>query len=143
QRFCGIESVYVNTDDFPFLDHGFLDDASPSAWGPLFEELDRRVKWYGARVYLTGQGGDLLMGNWIDDSDQIAGRLRRGQLKRAIAESVAWSKATRVPAPALLWRSLLANLPAGLHVGRRHDAQSGAAIPERYGDSLTAGFRRL
>jgi asparagine synthase (glutamine-hydrolysing) len=141
KTFCGIESVYVNTDEFPFIRRGYMDDAAPAPWGALIDELARHAQQMGSRVYFTGQGGDLMMGNWVDDSDQLAARLRQGQFRQAFTDAVGWSKATRVPAPALLWRGLRACLPARWPISSRYKTQSGTMVRERHGDSLTPHFK--
>jgi asparagine synthase (glutamine-hydrolysing) len=141
QRHCGIESEYIDTDHFPFLDSESLDDASPTPWGRLYDELARRATQRSAKVYLTGQGGDLLMGNWVDDSEQLAASLRRGQFRKALVDSVGWSKATRIPVPALLWRGFLAAMPASWRIPSRYNVANKSAIRERFGDSLAPQFR--
>src|SRR5262249_21652560 len=95
----------------------------------------------GARVHLTGQGGDLIMGNWFDDSEQLARPLRRAQIVTAFRDAVHWSRVTRVPAPTLLWRALLSNLPAGWGLGPTYELSTSRAIRERYGDSLTSRLK--
>jgi asparagine synthase (glutamine-hydrolysing) len=141
QRFCGIEGVYVNTDDFPYLSTDHLDQASPAAWGALFEELAQRTKQMDMRVYLTGLGGDLMMGNFVDDSEQLAVPLRQGKLATALREAVGWSKATRVPVHALLLRGSLANLPADWCISSRYEILASSAVRERYGYSLMPRFK--
>jgi asparagine synthase (glutamine-hydrolysing) len=141
QRHCGIDSVYVDTDRFPFLQSDCLDDAFPAPWGALIDELARQARQLGSRVYFTGQGGDLMMGNWVDDSDQLAGRLRRGQFRGAFTDAIGWSKATRVPVPALLWRGLRASFPARWPIGSRYQTIQGTMVRERHGDSLTPHFK--
>lgn len=141
QRHCGIEHHYVNTDDFPYLSANYLTEASPAAWGPLWTELSRTAKQAGARTYFTGQGGDLIMGNWFDDSDQLARPLRQAQFKNAIKEAVRWSQVTRVPALTLLWRAMRSNLPHEWRLGPSYDLTSSPVIREQCGDSLTASFR--
>ncbi len=141
RKSCGIEGVYLNTDDYPFIDPAFLEEASPAIWSRLSHEIASRAKQLDARVYFTGQAGDLMMGNWIDDSEQLAAHLHRGQWKTAFTESVAWSKATRVPAPVLLWRGLLASLPSGWRIESRYPVDPSTPIPERYGDSLTRSLK--
>jgi hypothetical protein len=54
------------------------------------------------------------MGNWFDDSLQVAAPLRRLQFRNAFGEALAWSKALRVPVASILWRAARAVLPAQL-----------------------------
>ena len=65
----------------------------------------------GASAFLTGQCGDLVMGNWFDDSLQVAAPLRSGRLGSAMKDALAWSKVLRVPVTWILMRALRASLP--------------------------------
>ena len=141
QNFCGIESAYLNTDDFPFLSLDHLDQASPAPWGALFNQLAQITKQRDSRVYFTGLGGDLLMGNFVDNSEQLAVPMRSGNIGAALKDAIGWSKATRVPVPALLWRGWLTNLPANWPIPTRYQILASATIRERYSDSLTPRFK--
>jgi asparagine synthase (glutamine-hydrolysing) len=141
QRVCDLESRQLNTDDFPYLSADYLDEASPAPWGALQNQLALTAKQAGARVYLTGQGGDALMGNWIDDCEQLASHFRRGRFKSAFTEAIGWSKATRLPVPAVLWRGALASLPGAWPVQSRYRTTASPVIRERYGDSITPSFK--
>jgi asparagine synthase (glutamine-hydrolysing) len=141
QHFCGVQGVYLNTDNLPFLSFDCLDDASPAPWGALFNQLAQCAKQIDTRVYFTGLGGDLMMGNFVDDAEQLAGFLRRGEIRLALREAVGWSGATRVPLPYILWRSFRAALPAEWPVASRYEVLPIAAIRDRYGDSLLPQFR--
>ena len=141
QTFCGVESLYLNTDNLPFLSFDCLDDASPSPWGALFNHLAKCAKQIDARAYFTGLGGDLMMGNFVDDAEQLAGFLRRGKIRLALREAVGWSRATRVPLPYILWRSFRAALPADWPIASKYEVLPNAAIHDRYGDSLLPQFK--
>jgi asparagine synthase (glutamine-hydrolysing) len=141
QTFCGVESLYLNTDNFPFLSLDCLDDASPAPWGALFNQLAHCAERIGACVYFTGLGGDLMMGNFVDDTEQLAGPIRRGEVRVALREAIGWSKATRVPLPGVLWRGFRAALPADWPIASKYDVLRNAAIPERYPDSLLPHFK--
>lgn len=139
--FCGVENLTVDTGKFPYLSQAHLEEeATPAAWGPLCEQLSGIAKAAGAKTYLTGLGGDTIMGNWIDDSEQLASPLREGRFAKALSEAIGWSKATRVPVPHLIWRAFLAGLPPELVSSKRFEPQA-AITPSGYGDSLTPAFR--
>ena len=78
----------------------------PEAFQPLRMQLQQRRDGFGARTILTGQNGDLMMGNWFDDSLQVAASLRRFRIGRACEEALAWSKILRLPVYQILWRAV-------------------------------------
>lgn len=90
--------------------------------------------------FLTGQGGDLVCANWIDDSLQVAHRLRTGQFGMACAETLAWSRATGVPVQGILANVVAESLPRVLRspVRRWRDSREHAVRTM----SLCAGFVR-
>lgn len=141
QTFCGVQSVYLNTDNFPFLSLDCLDDASPAPWGALFNQLAHCAERIDARVYFTGLGGDLMMGNLVDDTEQLAGPIRRGEIKVVLREAIGWSRATRVPLPGVLWRGFRAALPSEWPVASKYEVLPNAVIRDRYGDSLVPQFK--
>jgi len=142
QQFCEMPSRYIDTDDFPFLLPEQMHDAVPAPWGALFDELHRHVNDVGARTYMTGQGGDLLMGNFQDDCEQLAAPLRVLQWKASFREAIGWSKATRLPVGRILWRGILASTPAQWNLAR-YKAEADPALPERFGNSLTPRFEEM
>ena len=97
ERLYGLESVHVSTADFPFVTETDAGGAMPAFWGPLLKHTAAIARQVGATTYLTGQLGDLMMGNWWDDSDQVAGLLRDAHFKSAFKQAFAWSKVLRVP----------------------------------------------
>jgi asparagine synthase (glutamine-hydrolysing) len=141
QSFCSVESVYLNTDNFPFFSLDCLDDASPAPWGALFNQLATCADRMDARVYFTGLGGDLVMGNFVEDTEQLAGFLRLGEIRTAFREAIGWSRATRVPLPGILWRGFRAAMPADWPVASKYEVLRNPAIRERYDDSLLPQFK--
>jgi asparagine synthase (glutamine-hydrolysing) len=112
ERFCGIAGVRLSTHDQPLVRDDDVGTALPQAWTPLQKSVAATAARVGARVCLTGQNGDLAMGNWFDDSLQVAGALRHGHLAKAMRQSLAWSKVLRVPVGTVLWRAVRAAMPA-------------------------------
>jgi hypothetical protein len=93
----------------------------------------------GAGVFLTGQLGDFVMGNMLDDSGQAVDYLREGHWLGAAREAYEWSRSLRVPLYPILWRALrTAYSPwtANLETGASNEAASGYAQVH----SLAAGF---
>jgi hypothetical protein len=95
----------------------------------------------GARTLVTGTLGDLMMGNWNDDSSQIADLIRAGRIGAALKESLVWALALRVPVGGILWRALLTALPAAMVSSRAELFADGPQELESKEDSLTPAFR--
>jgi hypothetical protein len=77
----------------------------PAFWDQLHTAVAQVARRTKARTVLTGALGDLIMGNWWDDSAQIAGRT--GRFRDAAVQSLAWSKSLRIPLAWVIWRALL------------------------------------
>ncbi len=92
ESFCGIEGVHISTHDDPLVSGTKAGNAMPAAYEPLRTSVADAAGRLGAKVFLTGQGGDLVTGNWFDDSLQVAGPLRRLRMGRACQEALDWSK---------------------------------------------------
>jgi len=86
---------------------------------------------------MTGQLGDFIMGNLVDDSDQVADYLRQHRFLQAAREAFAWSQSLRVPIYSILWRALRTNYSSWA-------APSVATTSGRYQhiDSLAPEFRK-
>jgi hypothetical protein len=108
---CHIEGMHLSTQDAPMFDHLQPAGITPLDHCPLQHAAATLARRHGAGTFLTGQGGDLLLGNWIDDSLQVSAPLRRGQLRRAMSDAFAWSRATKLPVPYILARAAAAALP--------------------------------
>jgi asparagine synthase (glutamine-hydrolysing) len=108
ERHCGIEGVHVSTHEAALISAGDIADAMPAESGPLDRSAAEAARALGAQVFLTGQNGDLATGNWFDDSLQVAGPLRRGQLARTCREALAWSRVVRFPVLWILARAMRA-----------------------------------
>ena len=111
EKHCGAEAIHVSTDAYPFLTETNTGGAAPAFWETLNTHVAAIAREAGATTYCTGRTGDLLMGNLWDDSDQVAGLLRKGMIVAALKESLAWSKALRIPIYWVLWRAFLTALP--------------------------------
>jgi asparagine synthase (glutamine-hydrolysing) len=91
----------------------------------------------GAKTILTGQNGDLMTGNWFDDSLQVAASLRRFQLRRAFGEALEWSKILRLPVYRILWHAAQAALPSSLTPAAIYTTGDGSYAPKSVETSLT------
>src|SRR5258706_585447 len=77
EEHCNVQSLRVPAASYPFLTETHTGDALPAFWQPLHMHFAALARQAGVRTYFTGQLGDLIMGNWADDSDQVAGLLRQ------------------------------------------------------------------
>jgi hypothetical protein len=66
------------------------------------------------------------MGNWFDDSLQLAGSLRRLCFGRTCKEALEWSKILRLPVYRILWRALCASLPPAWIPARLYAKEDGS-----------------
>ena len=84
------------------------------------------------RSHLTGTGGDLVMGNILEDTDQLADAFQQGNWLRLLKEAYAWSRVLRIPIWLTLKLGMIPLLPASLQqkMWKRKDKLLGQA----YGD---------
>lgn len=137
---CGIDGVHISTHDVPLIAEAQVGGAMPEAVQPLRASIAATAHRFGAQTILTGQNGDLVTGNWFDDSLQVAGSLRRFQPGRAWAEALAWSKILRRPIYDVLWRAFQAALPSALAPAALYATADGSYAPHSTETSLLPGF---
>lgn len=106
ERQCGFEGIHFDLQDIPLVATTQTGGAAPGWWEPRMAELARRMESLGAGVLLTGQLGDLIMGNLGDDCEQVAGYLEQRRIGPALREALAWSQAIQIPVYSVLWRAL-------------------------------------
>ncbi|MBZ5724262.1 MAG: hypothetical protein LAP87_04630 [Acidobacteriia bacterium] len=136
EQSCNLPAVHLETGEYPATSPDFA-AAAPLLWGPRLTEVARRMAAGGSRVFLTGQLGDLMMGNWLDDSEQAGDYLRQGRFSQAVREAFAWSHSLRVPVYSILGRAL------GVASSVNADMARNAAGHAAYGDSLSPGLSRI
>jgi len=137
---CRIEGVHISTHDVPLVAETQVGNAMPEAFQPLRASVAATADRFGARTILTGQNGDLMMGNWFDDSLQVAASLRRFRVGQACEEALAWSKILRTPIYQILSRAFQAALPAPLSPTSIYAAADGSYVPKNVETSLVSGF---
>jgi asparagine synthase (glutamine-hydrolysing) len=137
---CGIEGLHLSTHEIPIITETQVGDMMPEPFQPLRKSIAAVARELGARTVLTGQGGDLMMGNWFDDSLQVARSLRSFRLDRTYAEALAWSKLLRRPIYQILWRAFQAALPPMLTPTNMYTAADGSYAPKSNETSLVSSF---
>ena len=141
EKHCEIaRAIHVSTDALRFLTESDTGGASPAFWDNKDKQLGEIAGNLGAKTYLTGLLGDLVMGNWFDDSEQVAGFLRRNP-KRALYEAFLWSKHLRIPIYGILWNAFWKSLPAAF-VPTGAPLRQASPGDAAQGDSLTPAFRK-
>ena len=138
ERACNLSGIHPQLETLPFVAPSQSGGAAPAWWEPRFREIARLMESRGSSVFLTGQLGDFIMGNVVDDSDQVADYLRQHRFLQAAREAFSWSQSLRVPIYSILWRALRTNYSSWA-------APSFAAtMCDRYKhiDSLAPGFRK-
>ena len=108
---CGLQSVRLSVDEIPLYTESDIVGALPHSRSRLQQSAAVVARQAGATTLLTGQAGDELAGNWLDDSLQVVRPLRRGRLLTAFRDSLAWSRAAGVPAAWIASRAARAALP--------------------------------
>jgi asparagine synthase (glutamine-hydrolysing) len=140
---CGIEGVRISMHDVPLLAEAQVNGATPEAFQALLSSIAATARQHGARTILTGQNGDLLMGNWYDDSLQVAASVRRLRIGRSFKEALAWSKLLRLSVYRILWRAAQAALPPSLTPPAIYTSADGSYAPRNVETSLASRFTDL
>ena len=141
EAFCSITGVHLSTHQAQLTSFDYVGESMPEGWGPLHRAVAATARQQGAEVVLTGQGGDLLMGNWFDDSLQVAAALRHGGIRAACRESLAWSRVLRMPALTILGRAIEAAVYPPLRRPALY-ATGGLLAPASVEHSLAPGFAK-
>jgi asparagine synthase (glutamine-hydrolysing) len=137
---CEIQGVHISTHEHPLIADNGVGGAMPEPFQPLRASVAEAASRLGARTILTGQNGDLMMGNWFDDSLQIAASLRRFRIGTACEDALAWSKILRRPIYQILWRAFQAALPPALASPAIYAAADGSYTPKSVATSLVPSF---
>ena len=77
EEHCDLRSVRLSVDDIPLFAAPDIVGALPHSRSRLEQSAAAVAQHAGATAFLTGQAGDQLMGNWLDDSLQVVRPLRR------------------------------------------------------------------
>jgi asparagine synthase (glutamine-hydrolysing) len=137
---CGIQGARISTHEVPLIADTQVNGAMPEAFQTLLTSVAATASQAGARTILTGQNGDLIMGNWFDDSLQVAATLRQFQIRRSVKEAVAWSKILRLPVYRILWHATQAVLPPSLTPAAIYTSADGSYAPKSVETSLVSQF---
>ena len=137
EEHCGLRSVGLSVDDIPLFVESDILGALPHGRSRLQKSAAAAARHAGATAFLTGQAGDQLMGNWLDDSLQVARPLCRGRLLQASRDALAWSRVAGVPAAWILSRASRAALP---YLGRAASLYQVEGMNRQGETSLHASF---
>jgi asparagine synthase (glutamine-hydrolysing) len=133
ERACHLSGCHLELGEYPAVDAGRM-GAEPTWWEPRFQELARRMAAMRSGVLLTGQFGDLIMGNTTYDSGQVTEWLAKGRFGRAAREAYAWGRSEQVPIYPILWRAIREAWFSWVPSANPNDAVG--AIPASTEDSL-------
>ena len=140
QSFCGIDGVHISTHDTPLLGETQVGNAQPEILQPLRRQVALMSRRLGAKVLLTGINGDLVTGNWFDDSLQLAASLRRFRLGQACKEALEWSKILRFPVYHVLWQAVCASVPPSFVGAGAYSRADGSYMLRSAETSLAKGL---
>lgn len=138
----GIEGTRISIRDVPVVSEAQVSGPIPEAFHDMLTSVVAKAKQLGARTILTGQNGDLVTGNWFDDSLQVAASLRRFRVGRACKEALAWSKILRLPVYRILWTAAQATLPPSLTPAAIYTTGDGSYAPKSVETSLVSSFTK-
>ena len=137
---CGIDGVHISMRDVPVIAKTQAGNALPEPFHSLRTAIAQAARQLGAKTILTGQNGDLVMGNWFDDSVQVSGALRRLRIGHAFEQALAWSKILRLPVHQILWRAFQSALPAALAPAAIYAKVDGSYAPRNVETSVLSSF---
>ena len=140
ESFCGIKGVHISTRGTPLITKTDVGNAQPEILRPLRRLVGSLSSQLGAKVLLTGQNGDLMMGNWFDDSLQLTASLRRFHIGRACKEALEWSKVLRFPIYRVLWQAVCASLPPALTPATVYAKDDGSYMVKSIETSVLPGL---
>src|SRR5579862_1523236 len=105
-RECGFPSRQIDLGRYGFTQSALSGGASPAWWVPRHTEVARQMDHLNATVLLTGQMGDLVMGNWFEGTEQVSHFLTQGAIRTALREALQWSQIQGRPVYPILWGAL-------------------------------------
>ena len=105
EQVCGLSASHLELEDCPVVTADMA-AATPTWWEPRFRELARRMAAMGSGVLMTGQLGDLIMGNTPEDFGQVSVWLSEKRFGKALREAYDWGRSMQVPLYPILWRSI-------------------------------------
>lgn len=138
---CSLQSIRLDTATHPFVTPCSVGRGSPAFWEPRLAEIAHQMGALGSETFITGQIGDLIMGNWRDDSEQVADFLLRREFSKALREAFAWSESLQVPIYGILWQALRGSL-FSWDYSANSDFAGIVAGNASYGDSIAPAFRK-
>jgi asparagine synthase (glutamine-hydrolysing) len=139
---CGIDGVHISTHEVPLISDIHAGKAMPEAFRPIWTSVAETARRLRARSILTGQNGDLVTGNWFDDSLQVAASLRQFRIGDAATEALAWSKILRRPVYRILWQAFQAALLPSLTPAAIYTNGDGSYAPKSIETSLLPEFSK-
>jgi asparagine synthase (glutamine-hydrolysing) len=137
---CDIDGFRIPLRDYPLVSKNQIGDAAPEPLAPVRARVAEIARASNARVFLTGQNGDLMTGNFFDDSLQVAGQVRRLRIGRACQDALAWSKILRLPIYTILWHAFRAALPSSLTPSDLFATPDGSYTPRNNETSISLEF---
>lgn len=140
ESFSDIKGVHISTHDAPLMSETDVGNAQPEMFLPLRRAVASLSRELGAKVLLTGQNGDLVTGNFFDDTLQLSASLRRFSIVGACREAIEWSKILRLPVYRLLWQAAYASFPPRLAPASLYAKDDGSYTLKSTETSLLPSF---
>lgn len=137
ERACDVTACHLDLNQNPAV--GDRMGTTPAFWEPRYETLANRMAALGSGVLLTGQFGDLIMGNTHDDTGQVAEHLAHGRFVSAARNAYQWARAIQTPVYPILGRAIRETYGSWIPP-IQPEASVGAAAGSSE-ESLTQAFR--
>jgi asparagine synthase (glutamine-hydrolysing) len=94
---CGFPSHHLSVRDDSFASVQSVRAGSPARWEVRNRDIRDWMSGIGAPSILTGQLGDLVMGNCFDGAEHVADDLSHGRWGAAFRNALRWGRAQRQP----------------------------------------------
>lgn len=117
ERYIRIVEQHCHTEGIHLPYGQFWSLAAPTSPMPLHSSVLSRdpgkaLQKRNVRSHLTGLGGDLVMGNILEDTDQLADAFQQGNWLRLCKEAYVWGRVMRVPIWLTLKLGMIPFMPA-------------------------------
>jgi hypothetical protein len=113
EQCCRAEGIHVPFEQLRSL--GAPSSPMPLRGNMVGRDVGEILSRRSVRSHLTGDGGDLVMGNIPEDTDQLADAFQQGDWLRLLKEAYGWSRVLRIP----IWLTLKLGLIPLLSASRQ------------------------
>lgn len=99
---CGFPAWHLTLREDSFASAQSAGSGPPVRWEMRNREIQQWMEGLNATTVLTGQLGDLVMGNFFDGAEHVADDLGHGRFGSALRNALRWSRVQRQPVYSIL-----------------------------------------